>query len=88
MHMSKEDLFCPVCGKETLDADDFKMQNRQLMDAEFDIDTKGLTLEESERQHILQTLKKYDNNVSQAAVALGITRQALYRRLEKFNIKV
>ena len=77
-----------VSGKETLDADDFKMQNRQLMDAEFDIDTKGLTLEESERQHILQTLKKYDNNVSQAAVALGITRQALYRRLEKFNIKV
>ena len=71
-----------VSGKETLDADDFKMH------AEFDIDTKGLTLEESERQHILQTLKKYDNNVSQAAVALGITRQALYRRLEKFNIKV
>ena len=77
-----------VSGRETLDAEDFKNQNIQPMEMDFDIDTKGLTLEESERQHILQTLKKYDNNLSQAAVALGITRQALYRRLEKFNIKV
>ena len=77
-----------VSGKDMLDAEDFKNQNTRPMDTDFDIDTKGLTLEESERQHILQTLKKYDNNLSQAAIALGITRQALYRRLEKFNIKV
>ena len=77
-----------VSGKDTLDVDDFKAQNIQPIETDFDIDTKGLTLEESERQHILQTLKKYDNNLTQAAVALGITRQALYRRLEKFNIKV
>ena len=77
-----------VSGKDTLDVNDFKAQNIQPIDTEFDIDTKGLTLEESERQHIVQTLKKYDNNLTQAAVALGITRQALYRRLEKFNIKV
>ena len=77
-----------VSGKDTLDVDDFKAQNIQPIETDYDIDTKGLTLEESERQHILQTLKKYDNNLTQAAVALGITRQALYRRLEKFNIKV
>lgn len=77
-----------VSGKDLIDAEDFKAQNILPMDAEFDIDTKGLTLEESERQHILQTLKKYENNLSQVAVALGITRQALYRRIEKYNIKV
>jgi transcriptional regulator of acetoin/glycerol metabolism len=37
---------------------------------------------------ILQTLEKYNNNMSQVAVALGISRAALYRRLEKYNIQV
>ena len=77
-----------VSGKETLDAEDFKAQNLQPMDTDFNVNMKGLTLEESERQHILQTMKEYNNNLSQVAVALGITRQALYRRLEKFHINV
>ena len=29
---------------------------------------------------------KYDSNISKAAKELGLTRAALYRRLEKFNL--
>jgi transcriptional regulator of acetoin/glycerol metabolism len=31
-------------------------------------------------------MEQYDNNVSQVAAALGVSRPALYRRLEKYNI--
>lgn len=48
----------------------------------------GLTLEELERQGILQALERYGNNLTQASLALGISRTALYRRLEKHHIKL
>lgn len=46
----------------------------------------GMTLDEIERQTILQALDRYKGNLSQVATALGISRAALYRRLEKYNI--
>ena len=75
-----------VSGKETLDADDFKAQNHQPEEAVTIKGMEGLTLEETERQRILQAMEQYDNNVSQVAAALGVSRPALYRRLEKYNI--
>ena len=39
-----------------------------------------LTMEEMEKQFILQTLDRHRGNVSHAAAALGMTRPALYRR--------
>ena len=75
-----------VSGKETLDADDFKAQNHQPEEAITIKGMEGLTLEETERQRILQAMEQYDNNVSQVAAALGVSRPALYRRLEKYNI--
>ena len=48
----------------------------------------GMTLDEIERQTILQALDRYKGNLSQVATALGISRAALYRRLEKYNIHV
>ena len=45
-----------------------------------------MTLDEIERQTILQALDRYKGNLSQVATALGISRAALYRRLEKYNI--
>ena len=47
-----------------------------------------MTLDEIERQTILQSLDRYKGNLSQMAVSLGISRAALYRRLEKYNIVV
>lgn len=43
-------------------------------------------LEENEMQLIQQALKKNGGNISKAAADLGITRAALYRRMEKYGI--
>ena len=50
-----------VSGKETLDADDFKAQNHQPEEAVTIKGMEGLTLEETERQRILQAMEQYDN---------------------------
>lgn len=78
-----------VCGKDLLTAADFKSQYHPSQTETATIsNTQGLTLEELEKQTIIQTLEKYDNNLSQVAHALGISRAALYRRLEKYGINV
>lgn len=46
----------------------------------------GATLEELERKAIEGTLTKFGGNLSKTAAALGITRQSLYRKLEKYGI--
>lgn len=44
------------------------------------------TLADNERQQIVDALKASSGNIAQAARMLGITRQALYRRMEKLSI--
>jgi DNA-binding NtrC family response regulator len=44
------------------------------------------TLEEMEKQMIITTLKKEKGNMSLAAKKLGITRQTLYNKLNKYGI--
>ena len=46
-----------------------------------------LTLEEMEVRAIRRALTLHEHNITAAAKALGITRSALYRRLEKFGIE-
>lgn len=79
-----------VSGKEVLTADDFKAQYQRPLEQPTagNVGLQGMTLEEIERQTILQALEKYNNNMSQVAVALGISRAALYRRLEKYNLTI
>ena len=45
------------------------------------------TLDNTERQAIAKALRQSDGNLSEAAQLLGITRQSLYRRMEKLGIK-
>ena len=77
-----------VSGKPLLDASDFDAQYIRHDDARVTEGAAlaGMTLDEIERQTILQTLDRYKGNLSQVATALGISRAALYRRLEKYNI--
>ena len=77
-----------VSGKEMLNAEDFKAQYIASPEPTPTLNLNGLTLDEMERQRILQVLGQYDNNVSQAATALGLSRPALYRRMEKHNIVI
>lgn len=43
-------------------------------------------IEEMEKQLVMKMLKKYNGSITDAAKELGITRQALYRRIEKYGM--
>jgi two-component system NtrC family response regulator len=46
----------------------------------------SMTLEEMEKEMIARALERYMGNLSRVAKALGLSRGALYRRLEKYGI--
>jgi DNA-binding NtrC family response regulator len=48
----------------------------------------SMTMEELERAMIVKSLKHHAGNVSRVAESLGLSRAALYRRFEKYEIKV
>ncbi len=47
---------------------------------------EGLKLDEVEKTVIRKAIAKHDGNISKAAKELGLTRTALYRRLDKYGI--
>ena len=47
----------------------------------------SMTLDEMERTMIEKSLDRFDGNITNAAQALGLTRQALYRRMDKFGLR-
>lgn len=46
----------------------------------------GFNLEDMERNMIAQALKQCNGNITDAARELGLSRAALYRRMEKYNL--
>ena len=50
-------------------------------------DTSDLNIQSMERQLILKALQIHKGNITKAAEDLGLTRAALYRRLEKFGLQ-
>jgi len=48
----------------------------------------GKSLEETERDYILQLMREYSGNQSRVARILGINRRTLYRKLRKYNQSV
>ena len=80
-----------ISGKKIITAEDFEVKDNDsenITTGDKEFNTAGMTLEEIEVHTIRQALEKYDGNLSQAAVSLGISRPALYRRMEKHGIKI
>ncbi len=73
-----------VSANNPLQAADFQQQYQGTNIQNADAD--GLTLDEVEHIAIKKAYEKYHGNVSQMASALGLSRQALYRRIEKYNL--
>ncbi len=73
-----------VSGRQRLEASDFESQYTPAMSAATATDS---TLDSSERQMIIRALESNGGNLSRTAMQLGISRQALYRRMEKFDIR-
>ncbi len=66
-----------------LQLEDFFLKSH---DTSFKSETEAKTLEQMEKQFIADSLYKNDGNVTQTAKVLGLTRTALYRRLNKYGL--
>ena len=77
-----------VCDKSKLTADDFRTQysSEPITKSNTQQVMSGMTLDDMERQTIIQAISQYDGNLTHVASALGISRGALYRRMEKYGI--
>jgi DNA-binding NtrC family response regulator len=73
-----------------LTLDDFvavrDLESRERRDASLP-DAGTMTLDQIERGMIVKCMKHYEGNLSRVAEALGLSRAALYRRLEKYGIE-
>lgn len=47
---------------------------------------KDLSMDAMEKNHIINVLKIYDGNITKTAAALGIGRNTLYRKIQKYKI--
>ncbi|HEY8931123.1 MAG TPA: sigma-54 dependent transcriptional regulator [Mucilaginibacter sp.] len=78
-----------VSKNDELDIDDFRSQLELSPVKKGNIQLPGIgtvTLEEVEVEMIKRAMEYHKNKVSKAAVSLGLTRSALYRRLDKYQI--
>lgn len=76
-----------VSGKERLDVDDFMMCSESSAEPDVQHAADTPKLDDMECRHIERALEKHNGNISRVANELGISRAALYRRMEKYGIK-
>lgn len=78
-----------MSGKSVITAEDIELpaEHSTLIKAATGCGPTHSTLEEQERTAIENVMKEYDGNLSKVAEALGLSRGALYRRLEKYNLR-
>lgn len=68
------------------DHDELDTADFQLNTGTEAVGPDSLNLEAGERRLVTEALEKAGGNISHAAALLGITRAALYRRIEKFQL--
>lgn len=73
-----------VSGKNRIEASDFESYGMAI--SRRPTGNNPVTLEELERQTISRALERHGGNLSKTAQELGISRAALYRRLDKYGI--
>ncbi len=76
-----------VSGKNRIQADDLRSQTTlpETSSATHHI-VHGMTLDDLEAQTIRNAIEQHNGNLSKAARTLGISRTALYRRIEKYGL--
>lgn len=78
-----------ICDKDELSVDDFKGQIHLSPLKNHPIKLPGvgtITIDQMEAEMVKQAMNFHKNRITKAAASLGITRNALYRRLEKYQI--
>jgi DNA-binding NtrC family response regulator len=78
-----------ITNKDELGIDDFQTQINLPTSKTNQIKLPGvgaITLDQMEAEMVKQAMNFHKNRITKAAASLGITRNALYRRLEKYQI--
>ena len=76
-----------ISNTELLDIDDFSSQMQQLPAANLGhAPQANLTLDEMEELMIRENIEIHQNNLTKVAKSFGLSRGALYRRLDKYRI--
>ena len=73
---------------EWLEPGDFTTLTRVATQAEFKLPAEGISLDEVERQLLVQALERSRGNQAQAGQLLGINRDQVRYRMEKFGLTV
>jgi transcriptional regulator with PAS, ATPase and Fis domain len=77
-----------LMDREWLQVDDFATLTRgTLVTSQFRLPANGLVLEEVERQLLVQALERSGGNQTQAGHLLGINRDQVRYRIEKFSLE-
>jgi len=71
-----------LCGGSRIQAEDLGLRRRAAASDAFE----RMTLEEADRLLVGRALERTEGNVSRAAEELGISRGALYRRMEQYGL--
>ena len=75
-----------MSGKAQLDYQDFAPSSEREEQAASGFEPGKTTLDEMEKMMIEKSLQSLNGNISKVAEALGLSRAALYRRMEKHDI--
>jgi transcriptional regulator with PAS, ATPase and Fis domain len=75
-----------LVDRERLEPDDFTTLTRIVAPSSFRLPPEGLNLEEVERQLLVQALERAGGNLTQAGQLLGINRDQVRYRIEKFGL--
>lgn len=71
-----------LCNTDRITRDDLRLDPPATNGAGLE----SMTLDDAERVLIRNALDRCDGNVNQAAIELGVSRSALYRRIEKYGL--
>jgi transcriptional regulator with GAF, ATPase, and Fis domain len=75
-----------LIDREWLEPDDFSTLTRTVAPTQFRLPEEGVNLEEVERQLLEQALERAGGNQTRAAQLLGINRDQVRYRIEKFGL--
>ncbi|MEO5583465.1 MAG: sigma-54 dependent transcriptional regulator [Saprospiraceae bacterium] len=73
-----------LCDKDELSANEIIFSNLEVSAKQSE--SAEMKLSNVEKNTVIRVLEKHNGNITQAAKELGITRTALYRRLNKYEI--
>ena len=76
-----------LADRDRLERQDFTTLTRTVSPTQFKLPAEGVSIEEVERQLLVQALDRAKGNQTQAAQLLGINRDQVRYRIEKFGLR-